>query len=124
MIASAAKTLLTHYKLCVVLSGVVLVRRGSHDTPLPTRHSMSCAVWYPCSSPCTSVVSVSGAGDCLAAGFIAGVLQGLAQAAAVSAGLQAAKISCGVAAAVPHILQHRDIDWEHQAQGHILQLST
>merc|ERR1719431_966004 len=86
-VASAAAVLLSHYKLGVVLvtlsdSGVVLVRRGCHSTPLPSKHNMEygpvvSAVWYPCSSPCTSVVSVSGAGDCLTAGFVAGMLQGL-----------------------------------------------
>jgi len=129
-VASAATSLLSHYKLGVVLvtlsdSGVVLVRRGSHTSPLPTRNNMMygpgvSAVWYPCTSPCTSIVSVSGAGDCLTAGFIAGMLQGLGQAEAVSAGMQAAKISCGVSAAVPDILQSGSIDWGHKADGQVL----
>jgi len=127
-IATATNTLLSHYNLGVVLvtlseCGVVLVRRGSHTTPLPTKENMcygagTSAVWYPCTSPCTSVVSVSGAGDCLSAGFISGVLRGQDQAAAVSAGLQAAKVSCGVSAAVPNRLG--DIDWGHKAEGQVL----
>jgi len=133
-IASAATSLLSHYKLGVVLvtlseCGVVLVRRGSHTSPLPTKQNMEygagvSAVWYPCTSPCTSVVSVSGAGDCLSAGFISGVLKGLGQAGAVSAGMQAARISCGVSAAVPDILEEGSIDWEHQAEGRVLLLAS
>eukprot|EP00092_Neocalanus_flemingeri_P003763 GFUD01004049.1.p1 GENE.GFUD01004049.1~~GFUD01004049.1.p1 ORF type:complete len:279 (+),score=117.13 GFUD01004049.1:22-837(+) len=129
-IATATSTLLAHYQLGVVLvtlseCGVVLVRRGSHTSPLPTKDNMEygagiSAVWYPCTSPCTSVISVSGAGDCLSAGFISGVLRGLDQAAAVSAGLQAAKLSCGVSAAVPDLLGEGSIDWGHRAEGQVL----
>jgi len=127
-VASAANNLLTQYNLGVVLvtlseCGVVLVRRGSHTASLPSKKNMfyddgTSAVWYPCTSPCTEVVSVSGAGDCLSSGFISGVLRGLDQAAAVSAGLQAAKVSCGVSAAVPDRLE--DIDWDHKADGQVL----
>ena len=117
----ATKQLLEHYNIRVILvtlseHGVVLVRRGRPEEPLPTKTSMTqgadvSGVWYPCSDPCTSVVSVSGAGDCLTAGFITGVLQGRDQATAVSAGLQAARISCSVSAAVPETLRHSDLNW-------------
>jgi len=129
-VASAATILLSHFELGVMLvtlsdCGVVLVRRGHHTSPLPTKNNMEygggvSAIWYPCTSLCESVVSVSGAGDCLTAGFIAGMLQGLNQAKAVSAGMQAAKISCGVSAAVPDILESGSIDWSHEAEGQIL----
>ena len=122
----ATRQLLEHYNLQVILvtlseHGVVLVRRGRPEDPLPTKSSMTkgmrmmgaevSGVWYPCTDPCTSVVSVSGAGDCLTAGFITGVLQGRDQASAVSAGLQAARISCSVSAAVPESLKHSDLNW-------------
>lgn len=117
----ATRQLLEHYNIRVILvtlseHGVVLVRRGRPEEPLPTKTSMTqgsevSGVWYPCSDPCTSVVSVSGAGDCLTAGFITGVLQGRDQATAVSAGLQAARISCSVSAAVPETLRHSDLNW-------------
>jgi len=61
-----------------------------------------------------SVVSVSGAGDCLAAGFIAGALRGLKQDAAVSAGMQAARQSCHVSPAVPDVLE---VAWNEPARG-------
>ena len=126
-IADRARQLITHYGLQVVLvtlseCGLVLVRRGSPEDPLPTKGRLTggrglSAVWYPCHDPATHPVSVSGAGDCLTAGFIAAVLQGLDQATAVSAGLQAAKLSCGVSAAVPDSL---DIDWSRRARGEVL----
>ena len=74
-------------------------------------------VWYPCHDPATHLVSVSGAGDCLTAGFIAALLRGLDQAAAVSVGMQAAKLSCGVSAAVPDNLE---VDWTRRAPGEVL----
>ena len=122
----ATRQLLEHYNIRVILvtlseHGVVLVRRGGPEDPLPTKSSLTqgarmmgaevSGVWYPCTEPCTSVVSVSGAGDCLTAGFITGVLQGSDQATAVSAGLQAARISCSVSAAVPETLRHSDLNW-------------
>ena len=123
-IGSAARQMLEHYGIkCIVVTlsenGVVIVRRGQPKDPLPTKTSLSRAdldddisgVWYPCHNPCTDVVSVSGAGDCLTAGFITAVLQGHSQAAAVSGGMQAARLSCSVSAAVPDHLNHQDIDW-------------
>ena len=129
-VAEATKQLISHYGLQVVLvtlseCGVVLVRKGRPSHPLPTRGSLSVgpgvsAVWYPCTDPCPQVVSVSGAGDCLTAGFLAGVLRGLDQATAVSVGLQAAKLSCQVSPAVPESLNTRDINWETPAEGIVL----
>jgi len=131
IISAAAIQLLKHYKLSVILvtlseCGVVLVRTGQHTSPLPvrgscnTKHEGISAVWYPCNSPCESVVSVSGAGDCLTAGFIAGVLKGLDQAGAVAAGMQAARLSCSFSAAVPDILHQNIIDWSRKADGVVL----
>ena len=76
--------------------------------------------WYPCTAPCPAVVSVSGAGDCLTAGFITALLRGRGQAAAVSAGLQAAKLSCAVSAAVPDTMTPGDIDWELEPEQVVL----
>ena len=131
-VAEATRQLISHYDLQVVLvtlseCGVVLVRKGRPSDPLPSRASLSggpgvSAVWYPCTDPCppSQVVSVSGAGDCLTAGFLAGVLRGLDQASAVSVGLQAAKLSCQVSPAVPESLNTGDIDWARPAQGIVL----
>merc|ERR1719334_2143456 len=77
-IALAARKLLIHYNLKVILvtlseCGVIIVRLGQPKDPLPTKlipvpasvADIVTAVWYPCTSPCEHVVSVSGAGDCL-----------------------------------------------------------
>ena len=71
-IARAAAKVLEHYSLCVIMvtlseCGVVVVRRGLPEDPLPTRPatqqsaSLVSAVWYP-GQPCPGgeVVSVSG----------------------------------------------------------------
>ena len=131
VIGAAAKQLLEHYKIsCIVVTlsenGVVIVRRGKPDDPLPIKNNMNTCddsvvsgVWYPCLNPCDAVVSVSGAGDCLTAGFISAALQGRDQAAAVSAGLQAARLSCSVSAAVPDTLTPDLITWDTPAD-HVL----
>jgi len=126
-VANEAVKLITHYGISVLLvtmseAGVLIVRQGLPDAPLPLAgrvdprlDSPVSAVWYkgqPCSP--NSLVSVSGAGDCLAAGFIAAALKGLKQDAAVAAGLQAAKLSCTVSAAVPETLE---VSWEKNATG-------
>jgi len=122
-LAQISIRLLEQYKMSVVMLtlseyGVLLTRRGSVSDPLPvksnsnsTLDSRFSSVYYP-GSPATHVVSVSGAGDCLTAGFLTGVLQGKNQHQCVSAGLQAAKLSCGVAAAVPSQLSLELIDWD------------
>merc|ERR1719334_2876346 len=72
-IAFAARKLLIHYNLKVILvtlseCGVIIVRLGQPTDPLPTKlnsvpvDDIVSAVWYPCTSPCEHVVSVSGAG--------------------------------------------------------------
>jgi len=126
-IAREASKLIAYYGISVLLvtmseAGVLLVRQGLPDAPLPLsgqslmlQKSPLSAVWYkgqPC--PATSLVSVSGAGDCLAAGFIAAALKGLCQDSAVAAGLQAAKHSCTVSAAVPEVLE---VSWGVKAEG-------
>lgn len=127
LVAKAAAKLVEHYGLSVVMVtmselGVLLVRRGEPTDPLPLSGQPAAsagapvsAMWYrgaPC--PPAEIVSVSGAGDCLAAGFIAAVLRGCGQAAAVGAGLEAARQSCRVSAAVPGAL---DVSWTREAAG-------
>jgi len=126
-VGAAAAKLVEEYGLSVVLvtlseCGVIVVRRGQPTDPLPRKGSLSSSsgssvsgVWYP-GQPCSpdSVVSVSGAGDCLTAGFITGLLHGESQECAISLGLQAASLSCGVAAAVPDILT---VTWSQHSPG-------
>ena len=127
LVAKAAAHLVDHYDLSVVMVtmselGVLLVRRGGPEDPLPRSGRPAApagapvsATWYrgaPC--PPSEIVSVSGAGDCLAGGFIAAVLRGSDQAAAVGAGLEAARQSCRVSAAVPATL---DVTWTRRAAG-------
>ena len=126
-IAEASKQLLEHYNMTLLLvtlseHGVVIVRKGRPEDPLMTSSMTTgvSGVWYPCSDPCTQVVSVSGAGDCLTAGFITAALQGRDQASAVSGGMQAARLSCSVSAAVPDNMRLEDIDWTRPADKMIL----
>ena len=51
-----------------------------------------------------SIVSASGAGDCLAAAFISGLLQGLGRQEALRLGLKAARLSLNAIEAVPETL--------------------
>ena len=51
-----------------------------------------------------SIVSASGAGDCLAAAFISGLLQGLGREEALRLGLKAARLSLNAIEAVPETL--------------------
>jgi len=97
--------------------GVLLVRKGHPDDPLPlspissTTASHISGVHYP-GRPADVVVSVSGAGDCLNAGFIAALLRGEDQHTCVNVGMQAARLSCGVSAAVPEFLEAGLLKWE------------
>ena len=81
-VAAATARLLEHYGISVVMvtlseCGVLVVRRGPPSAPLPLRGALGpnsgevSGVWYP-GEPVDrqSVVSVSGAGDCLAAGTL------------------------------------------------------
>ncbi|XP_037799918.1 uncharacterized protein LOC119594918 [Penaeus monodon] len=62
------------------------------------------------------IISVSGAGDCLAAGFIAGMLQGKALSECSALGLHAASLSLAASPAVPDTLCTSVLPWgQHQA---------
>lgn len=62
----------------------------------------------------TNVVSVSGAGDCLSAGFIAGILQGFDHQTSLKMGLKAAKLSLFSTHAVPENLSLSEISEQNQ----------
>ncbi len=129
-VASLASSLLRHLQVVVVTmgeGGVMVVRRGSAADPLPLhndqeewqsgeRVARSSARHYP-SRPVERVASVNGAGDCLAAAFLAAALQGRPQDCAVGAGLQAAAACMAVGKAVPADLAEAAIDWESPAEG-------
>lgn len=80
-----AKPLLEHL-LCVVVTlgslGVLLCGRSEgrtmliHPNQKQNRTGKVCAVYYPAIPLSQEVVNVSGAGDCFAAGMIAGILSG------------------------------------------------
>lgn len=132
-LAELSVRLLDHYGLSVLLltlskEGVLLTRRGNLSDPLPTKYKLNKArqgysryssVHYP-GTPAQHVVSVSGAGDCLTAGFITGVLQGKQQGQCVAAGMQAAKMSCGVSAAVPTKLSIDQLNWEQNIEAIVI----
>ena len=59
--------------------------------------------------PEQNVVSVSGAGDCLAAGFIAGLLKNYDNTTSVHMGLKAAKLSLKSIYTVPESLSFKSI---------------
>lgn len=59
------------------------------------------------------IVSVSGAGDCLAAGFIAGMLNGKSVSKCSGLGLSAATLSLATSPAVPHTLTPQAVPWDH-----------
>ncbi|XP_023342571.1 pseudouridine-metabolizing bifunctional protein C1861.05 [Eurytemora carolleeae] len=110
-LASLSVRLLEHYGISVILltmskDGVLLTRRGDPSDPLPSRSNPASqltgfsSVHYP-GVPATNVVSVSGAGDCLTAGFITAILRGEDQDTCVAAGMQVARLSCGVSPAIP-----------------------
>ncbi|XP_076052857.1 uncharacterized protein LOC143032269 [Oratosquilla oratoria] len=57
------------------------------------------------------IVSVSGAGDCLAAGFIAGMLKGKGVSECAALGVEAAALSMGASPAVPEELTPAALPW-------------
>ena len=94
-----------------------------HDQSSSMWKSSSVSSTAPAASPPSSSrkrVKSTVSGDCLTAGFLAGVLRGLDQAGAVSVGLQAARLSCQVSPAVPETLNTGEIDWASPAEGIVL----
>ncbi len=134
-VAAMAATLLRHLQVVVVTmgeGGVLVVRRGSRDDPLPLHNDPDpvedeeempalSARHYPSEKKKRKggrrVTSVNGAGDCLAAAFLSAALRRRPQDCAVSAGLQAARTCMAVGKAVPHDLSADSLDWEATAEG-------
>ncbi|XP_043194157.1 pseudouridine-metabolizing bifunctional protein C1861.05-like isoform X2 [Amphibalanus amphitrite] len=123
----ASLRLLEHFHCLLVTmgtNGVMISRRGGRSEPLPLGPGAralpaggptSC-VHYPVTAA-SNVVNVSGAGDCFNAGFISGLLAGLAQDRCVQRGQQLALQAVACAAAVPDTLQLSDAPEPHQAPG-------
>lgn len=106
--------------------GVLIVRRGSANEPLPLTNDRGIksrseftisATHYPVRKICDAV-SCSGAGDCLSAAFITSILNNYSQGQAVAAGIQAAALSLGDEMSVPKSLSRDIIDWQSEAKGH------
>ncbi|KAK3854883.1 hypothetical protein Pcinc_038681 [Petrolisthes cinctipes] len=73
---------------------------------------MCVGLYYPAPrSP--DIVSVSGAGDCLAAGFITGMLEGRSVSECASGGQAAAQLSLAASPAVPASLTPAVLPWHH-----------
>ncbi|XP_054283988.1 uncharacterized protein LOC129000928 [Macrosteles quadrilineatus] len=95
-VVSMASPLAKHIQTVMVTLGalgVLMVGRPNPGASVTARY-------YAC-SPLDHVQSVSGAGDCLAAGVISGMLAGLTEAECVSVGLAAAHDSLHSFTAVP-----------------------
>ncbi|XP_053382813.1 uncharacterized protein LOC123541332 [Mercenaria mercenaria] len=107
------QTVSTHVSVILVTlgkHGVVLCRRGDRNDKLPLKGDpvqMKGGVvmdHYPATAgnkPPSQIVSVSGAGDCMIAAFIAQLLQGQETSQCVKAGLLAGQISLQSSQAVP-----------------------
>ncbi len=107
--------------------GVMVAKRGKRDEPLPLAQPSEgastdvtvSAVHYP-AVKVHDIVSVSGAGDCFVAGFIAAALRGCSQDTAVSVGMQAATLSISSVKSVPLDMNVASIDWRKRAVGAVI----
>ncbi|KAG8185107.1 hypothetical protein JTE90_014582 [Oedothorax gibbosus] len=94
--------------------GVLLITNLPSGAPFPTtltpttKNSFVRAVHYP-ALKMEQIVSVSGAGDCFAAGMIASILQGLGPEACIQCGQRAATFSLASHLAVPHTINEKAI---------------
>ncbi|XP_042856030.1 uncharacterized protein LOC122242726 [Penaeus japonicus] len=102
--------------------GFMILRRASSietsDSPLlPVTPSSNGVIGLHFPGPKNpKIISVSGAGDCLAAGFIAGMLQGKTVSECSALGLFAASLSLAASPAVPDALCTSGLPWgQHQA---------
>jgi len=91
--------------------GFVIVRRsseGKEDSPLlePSSGQVVGLHFPPPSIESRSIVSVSGAGDCLASGFLAGVVAGMPVTGCAALANQAAARSLQSVATVPHTIDN------------------
>jgi len=102
---------------CVLVTlgkhGLMVVRRGDNSKSFPlapwnrdlSKSEAVSASYYP-AAEIDEIISVSGAGDCLAAGFITGLLKGWSQEKCAALGLKAAECSLKHSPAVPNALSH------------------
>ncbi|KFM64545.1 hypothetical protein X975_08855, partial [Stegodyphus mimosarum] len=93
--------------------GVLLITTLAASSPFPTRESVAevtkpQAIYYP--APKTKdLISVSGAGDCFAAGMIASIVLGLEPNHCIYAGQRAAALSLHSHLAVPNTINSVEV---------------
>uniref|UniRef100_A0A1B6M7Z3 Carbohydrate kinase PfkB domain-containing protein n=1 Tax=Graphocephala atropunctata TaxID=36148 RepID=A0A1B6M7Z3_9HEMI len=118
-IASMATPLAEHIQTVIVTlgaRGVLMVGRLEPSAPVTAR--------YYASTRLDQVTSVSGAGDCLAAGVVSGLLAGMDEPRCVSAGLAAAHDSLQCYSAVPPQFTTTPRPAEYCEVGSILRRSS
>lgn len=105
-------------------SGVLVARRGSADDSF-LKYQQTSEVhvrYYPC-NVIKDFINVSGAGDCLASGIIAGALRGLAETQCLSVGFAAARLALYSQSAVPEeIFRENHPSWTSPASFQIINL--
>lgn len=83
-------------------AGLLVVRRNAAKDPLLSdKKSKDVQVRHYCAPDVLDLVNVSGAGDCLAAGIIASMLQGYSEEKSIAIGLDAARAALRSLSAVP-----------------------
>ncbi|XP_071455384.1 uncharacterized protein [Hetaerina americana] len=101
--------------------GVMVTSKGSINDPLIKCCSTKCATTRLYPPPIVSTfVSVSGAGDCFAAGVGAGMLKNLPESECVAAGTAAAAMSIAAHSTVPSELNAESIPWGSTAKYQII----
>lgn len=82
--------------------GVIIARRGTASEPfLGSDPRKKLAVRHYPTEVLSNVVNVSGAGDCLASGIIAGILKGVSEEECIAMGFEAARASLLSTSSVP-----------------------
>lgn len=91
-------------------AGLLVARRNSAEEPLLSdRKTKDVQVRHYCAPDVLELVNVSGAGDCLAAGIIASMLQGYSEETSIAVGLDSARAALRSLSAVPKVFN--DINW-------------
>ncbi|XP_042232087.1 pseudouridine kinase-like isoform X2 [Homarus americanus] len=126
VLTTASPLLHTMHALMVTLGpyGFMILRRASPNTmddpllpvtdicPITVTHDEVVGLHFP-GPQNPKIISVSGAGDCLAAGFIAGMLNKKSVSECGALGRSAAKLSLAASPAVPHTLSPDALPWGH-----------
>nr|XP_045613763.1 ribokinase-like [Procambarus clarkii] len=126
VLATAAPLLETMHGLIVTLgaNGFMVLRQACHGIedpllPVPARGLHPCTtleapevvgLHFPAPQP-AQIVSVSGAGDCLAGGFICGMLGGMSMSECGAVSVAAASLSLTASPAVPTTLSPEALPW-------------